>query len=392
MTANTEEPPQWCVDTIRAFRGSDGRSPERIALLAERLAASGEVLAPNKAAADVASTGGPASLTTFIPPLLLASRGVQVPKVGVPGRPAGVIDTFGILPGYRTVLSRTELEEAVRQSNFGNTLSTGTFAPDDSVLFSARQSLGAQDVPALVVASLLSKKLAAGLTSVVFDIRTMNGGNFGRTPLEARRNIELLEATAALVGISAHSVVSDGERPAQPMLGRAEALRGVLALLNNNASQWLERHFETCAQLATLAYDELRQNVPTRADLRTAFDTHLRAQGANGIPSAEDYVARIATTHPALLITAPEEGSLCWNMVELRDAVVSNQGGVRGADFPDECGVELLCNTGDVVDRNTPIARIRAVTPNVLARTAGRVTQSITIKPRASDRNRGSQA
>lgn len=381
MTVSKDRPPKWCIDIIDTFRENAEQSPEKIASLTQRLADSGEILEQDRAAVDVASTGGPASLTTFVPPLILASNRVRVPKIGVPGRPAGVIDTLGTLPGYRTALSRAELQNAIRVSGFGNTLSTGVFAPDDGVLFKARQQLGMQSVPALVIASLLSKKLAAGLTRVVFDVRTMAGGNFGQNTDEAKANIHLLNATASLLGVNAHCVVSDGQLPAQPMVGRAEALRGLLDLLEDRASPWLERHFEDCATLAALAHPESADGQPDREKMRAVLDLHLQVQGAKGLSTAEEYVAAVERTHPTALLLAPTQGNVSWNMAQLRTSVVSNQGTAIPSPgrFPDACGVELFCDTGTHVDAGDPVARVRGENRVVLRKALEAVKKSLTI-------------
>lgn len=388
MTERESPPiPQWCVDTVDAFRGHDARSAERIAELSTRLAESGEILDADSGAADVASTGGPASLTTFVPPLILAANGTRVPKIGVPGRPAGVIDTLGVIPGYKTELSSIEFRSAIRTSNFGNTLSTGVFAPDDSILFGARQHLGAQTVPALVVASLLAKKLAAGLTRVVFDVRTMRGGNFGENGSQALANVALLQEAAALLGITALCIVTDGGAPSQPMVGRAEALRGLLSLLRGDASRWLERHFEVCVQLANLAGTRQDDGQIDRSRLRAVLDAHLKAQGADGLAAAEAYLERIERSHLSSLIHAPTAGRLSWNMNAVRAAIVANQVGTGRAQglFPDACGVELLWETDAYVTIDTPIARVRGEDPDTLEHAMRDLFAAFDISARTGD-------
>lgn len=364
MRTPSNHRPAWYEDVIEEFRDRHARSPKHIAELTHRLADSGVVLAADRSAADVASTGGPASLTTFIAPLVLATRGVRVPKIGVAGRPAGVIDSLGVIPGYKTTLSAIEFREALRESGFGNTLAAGVFAPDDGILFSARQRLGAQNAPALVIASLLSKKLAAGLTRVVFDIRTMRGGNFGANPLEARSNIELLQQTAALIGIEACCIVTDGDVPQQPMIGRAEALRGLRSVLEGKASPWLERHFGTCLELANFADRKTAGKVSSREDMLGALNQHLRAQGADGYPAINEYLDQVASSHPTEQIYARRSGRLYWDMPALRSVVVKYQGQTRKTDadqFPDECGVELLRETDEIVEAGDPVAVARGI-------------------------------
>lgn len=87
--------------------------PGEIAQLAAVLAASGTVREPDSGCADVASTGGPGSLSTMLGPLVLRSIGLRVPKIAVPGRPAGGIDTLGTVPGYRTALPASDFQSVL---------------------------------------------------------------------------------------------------------------------------------------------------------------------------------------------------------------------------------------------------------------------------------------
>ena len=79
--------------------------PHEVASLATKLADSGSSLpASAKATADIPSTGGPSSLSTLVCPLFLRLKGFVVPKLAVPGRPAGGIDVLATIPGYETDL------------------------------------------------------------------------------------------------------------------------------------------------------------------------------------------------------------------------------------------------------------------------------------------------
>lgn len=360
-------PPAWCIEVIERFRHTEAHRPELVAELATRLAHSGSVLPLDRRAADVASTGGPASLTTFIPPLILAARGTKVPKIGVPGRPAGVVDSFGAIDGYQTELTAAEFRRVLDEVGFASTLAANEFAPDDGLLFRARQRLGAQQNPALVVASLLAKKLAGGLCRVVFDVRVMKGGNFGEDEVTALRNISLMEQSAALLGIEAVCVISIGDAPAQPMLGRAEALRGVLSLLNGVAAPWLDRHYADCVRLASLA-DDSDDAQPGREALRHVLHSHLTAQGGGGLQGLEAHVERVSREHRFGVLRASEAGRLVWRMDRLRAAIVAGQGSPSGGGggFGDDCGVELLEPSGAEVPAGASIALVRAASADVL--------------------------
>src|SRR5437868_14746215 len=106
-------------------------SAEDMHRLNKLLASSGTVLTCNEngPTADVASTGGPASLSTLLCPLYLRSYGFVVPKLGVPGRPAGGIDVLAQLPGYRVDLSEADVRRVLERCGYAHFLAGTQFAP-----------------------------------------------------------------------------------------------------------------------------------------------------------------------------------------------------------------------------------------------------------------------
>ena len=199
--------------------------PEVAAYIARKLAGSGNVISPSgDLVADVASTGGPSSLSTVISPLYLRAAGAIVPKLGVPGRPAGGIDCLAQIPYFKTMLSTAEVYKVLDSSGYAHFLASNEFAPVDGKMFRLRQEAGAQAVPGLVTASLLAKKLAVGIKHMGLDIRVSPYGNFGTDWVSAVENARLFVKTATLVGIEASPVLTDGQYPYQPYLGRSETL------------------------------------------------------------------------------------------------------------------------------------------------------------------------
>lgn len=122
-----------------------------IADLAINLANSGVSRSIDRTAVDIASTGGPSSLSTLLCPLYLVDRGLTVPKIGVIGRPAGGIDVLRTLRGYRIHLTRDEFDAVLSDASYAHVLAGETWAPEDALLFRYRQSHGTQATPALVV-------------------------------------------------------------------------------------------------------------------------------------------------------------------------------------------------------------------------------------------------
>ncbi len=181
---------------------SDSIADDDIAYLASSCAeASGRIWTALDGAADVASTGGPTSLTTLICPLYLRSLGCSVPKLGVPGRPAGGIDVLAQIPGFKYSLTDSEAIGVLKRAGYVHFLAGDSHGKHDALLFSYRKKNDALALAPLVIASLLSKKLIVGLTCVGLDVRVSSFRNFGQTWNDARANATRCCNVAWVLGI-----------------------------------------------------------------------------------------------------------------------------------------------------------------------------------------------
>ena len=367
----------WCGKIVREFTTTARENVGRIADLALALAQSGEVLPPAQWRADVASTGGPGSLTTLLCPLHLVQKGYDVAKVGVPGRPAGAIDSLGTLAGYVASLDSNEVTRVIDLARFASTLPTH-FAPADGALFSYRKRHGAQAVPSLVIASLLSKKLAVGLTSFVIEVRQMDGGNFGATREEAQANAEMLVSVATELGLRAAAPVSRYDEPPQPYIGRLEALVALLAAVGDGSNEpWLDEHFRYCRGLA-----DLLPTSPTasEASLNETLDRHLFAQGAVGIESMASEVERRSRKASRCELAASRAGRLSWRPATIRAALVSAQRADVSHQFSDPLGIVLRVRSGAEVAKGEPVAEVRASTARGLAAALRELAASMDVE------------
>ncbi len=348
-------------------------SPEDVARLATRLAASGEQMQWNNSipVADVASTGGPGSLSTLLAPVWLLASSCRVVKLAVPGRPAGAIDSLATVPGYRVRLSTDEVRAAVATCGFVHFLTDEKFAPADAALYQYRRRYGAVAVPSLAAASLLAKKVAVGVHRVGLDVRLGRHGNFGGSRSEARTHASIFCAAAQLLGIDAVAFLSAEDRPAQPWIGRGESLVALAHALQfrqmNSPEPWLDRHVLDCwrmaATVAGVSNSVAASDAPPTTALceaRAAFEAHLASQGAtlHGFLDRVDMVcsARRQTVY------AQTPGTLLIDLASIRDILVESQVEARGHEFSDPVGVRLLAQTGDSVAVGQPIAEVRCST------------------------------
>jgi thymidine phosphorylase len=334
---------------------------EEIADLARTLANSGDTLPmpPCAIAADVASTGGPASLSTLLCPLYLRCMGAQVPKIGVPGRPAGAIDVMSNVPKYQIRLPLEIARNILANAGYVHVLAAGHYAPLDGRLFARRQLKHAMSVQALVIASLLSKKLAASLTHVGVEIRVSPNGNFGSTWDEAKMNAHRFVRIAGLLEMRAKCFLTEGTYAIQPYIGRGEALLALSRLLFGVDEPWLLQHAKRCFEMAAATIGHSDRKMPSSAELVSYFEANLIAQGASLL--AFHNAADSAASATRIILRAEHSGFLEINLMALRDAIVhANQQDRSSADsFPDVAGVILACRPDHFVLAGDSLAEIR---------------------------------
>lgn len=344
---------------IAAFRRTD-ITDENIAHLALRLAESGERLYHNGylPSADIPSTGGPSSLSTLLCPLILVLGGAIVPKLGIPGRPAGGIDTLACIPGFNPYLTTSEVLHCLTASHYAHFLAGERFAPLDALLFEYRRKSDAINIPCLAIASLLSKKLALGVNRVTLDVRVAPHTNFGSTWEQARENACRFIRVARMLGVTATCFLSDATIPYQPYIGRGESLVALARIFSNEQTGDLASHFGLCLKMANLCLTSVSE--PKAEDLRCTFRANLEQQGA----SWEDFVTKVrhVDAEPTAILTASSDGYFSVDLNGIRQSLTNRQQVKKTADqhFTDPCGVTLLCSCDKFVNKGDAVARIRS--------------------------------
>jgi len=343
-----------------------------LAALAITLAASGDRLADSPDAADLASTGGPGSLSTLWSPPSLVAAGFAVPKLGVPGRPAGGVDILGSLGGYRVAFDRVGASKVLERCRYVHMLAGRDFAPADAAFFSYRQRTGAQALPALAISSLLAKKLAMGVRKVGLEVRVAPHGNFGSNFDEARANAHRFCNVARLVGIEATCLLTDGREAQQPYLGRGEAILAVSRILDGSASEWLASHAEDCRRWA----DALGGTATSFEAVAYAFVANLEAQGGS-FDALRSRAAVVAAGHSST-VASRHDGYVSYDLGKLRDAIIDARQPDAGTTFADDAGIVLLVRPGTFVSKGEPLASIRC-RPPARARLCSVVAQAIDL-------------
>ena len=355
-----EHPTSIAMDALIAQFRQPALSDDCVARLAMRLAHSGEILNHQISGifADVPSTGGPSSLSTLLCPLELAAAGAIVPKLGVPGRPAGGIDVLACIPGFNAALDPSQVKACLRNCGYAHFLAGNHFAPLDAVFFSYRQKAGAQDIATLAIASLLSKKIAVGVKNVALDIRVAPFTNFGTWEL-ARANGRRFISIAAQLGITAVCMLTDSTIPYQGLIGRGESLIALSAILKGTANEDLISHMRLCRQMSEACLG--REINASPQQLLQVFCENLEQQGTTW----EKFEAKVhhVESQPRATLEATTDGWLAVNLDSVREILTTHQARYKTADvpFPDPCGIELTVRPGSPVHRGQVIAQVRAV-------------------------------
>ncbi len=311
---------------------------------------------------DIASTGGPGSLSTLLAPLCARALGARVSKIAVPGRPAGGLDSLGTLGGYRTDVDERAATDVLNRAGYLHVAAGSTFCPLDASFFWWRQANDAQAIPNLAIVSLLAKKIAAGAATVVLDVRVGPHGNFGDSIETARSNAQRFVQVAQELGIRAICALSNANPPVQPWVGRGEALVAVGDALSDKAVGRLREHADECMMMASLAVgSEDSPDVPRAWGLASdAHETMLTAHGAD--PDA--FWRRVTDVRTSARVEhrARVAGAVDIDIDGIRRSLVARQNmsaPVAGAAFPDPCGLRFAVEPGAHVEAGDLLVEIR---------------------------------
>ena len=194
-----------------------------------------------KTTVDKHSTGGVGDKTSFLVAPMAAACGVAVPMISgrALGHTGGTLDKLEAIPGYRTALSLEEFEAVVHSCGVSIVSQTPALVPADRVLYALRDRTGTVESPGLICASILSKKLAAGLDALVLDVKTGSGA-FLRKREDAEYLAALMVATAEAAGTRTVALMTDMGQPLGATAGNWIELVESVSVLNGEAPEGSE--------------------------------------------------------------------------------------------------------------------------------------------------------
>jgi thymidine phosphorylase len=301
--------------------------------------------------------GIPGNRTSMIVVPIVAAHGMLCPKTSSRAitSPAGTADTMAVLAEVELPLPR--LKQIVRDMHgclaWGG---TANLSPADDILISVERPLGI-DSPGQMVASILSKKIAAGSTHLVLDIPVGPTAKVRSLPA-AQRLKRLFEFVAARLGLQLDAVITDGRQPIGQGIGPVLEARDVMQVLRNDPE----------------APQDLRQKALRLAGRMLEFDPDVR--GGDGYRIARDILesGRALAQMNAIVdaqgrrAEAPALGPLVHEVRAQADGFVTGIDNLRlariarltGAPQVGGAGVDLCVKLGQPVQAGTPLYRLHA--------------------------------
>ena len=148
------------------------------------------------------------------------------------GHTGGTLDKLEAIPGYRTQISVDDLQELVADIGCAIVGASHDLAPADKRLYAVRDVTGTVASIDLITASILSKKLAAGLEALVLDVK-LGSGAFMGTHEEALALAQALVDTAQGAGCMTTALITDMSQPTVPAAGNALEVIEVMEVLTS---------------------------------------------------------------------------------------------------------------------------------------------------------------
>jgi pyrimidine-nucleoside phosphorylase len=212
-----------------------GLSLAEVDALTTAMRLSGEVFDPSplkRFAVDKHSTGGVGDKTSFLIAPIAAAAGLVVPMISgrALGHTGGTLDKLESIPGYRTHLTLAEMQQVISECGASIVGQTNRLVPADRVLYALRDRTATVESPYLICASIMSKKLAAGLNGLVLDVKTGSGA-FLRHKQDALFLASLMVETGERAGTRTAALLTNMNQPLGRFAGNWVEIQESLDLL-----------------------------------------------------------------------------------------------------------------------------------------------------------------
>lgn len=340
---------------------------------------------------DKHSTGGIGDCVSLLLAPMLAAVGVANPMISGRGlgHTGGTLDKLEAIPGVSTAVDEIKFRRMVDEIGCAIVSASSRIAPADKKLYAVRDVTGTVESIDLITASILSKKLAAGLNALILDVKCGSGA-FMQSPEDARALAESLVTTAKGAGCPTVALITDMNQPLASAAGNSlEIVEIMEALTEPENSRLVDLTLALGAELLVLAGIDTAPEVAAvklRDVLQSGaaaekFDAMVQALGGPSEFSA-NWRQRLPEASVIREIPAPSPGSITgFDGHAIGMAVVRLGGGrMREGDRIDSSvGFSDILALGTEVEKGQPVARLHAASEKAALAAERAFRESMTI-------------
>ena len=358
----------------------NGMTPRETTDLTLSMARSGQILDLADivdVAVDKHSTGGVGDKTTLAVLPIVAACGLPCGKMSGRGLgfSGGTLDKLESIPGYRVDLSTQEFKRQLKQTGLVLTGQSLDLAPADGKFYALRDVTGTVPSIPLIASSIMSKKIAAGATAIVLDVKTGLGA-FMQTLDQARELGNTMLAIGELAGRKVQILLSDMNQPLGFAVGNVLEVQEAIALLHGaGPADFREHCLVACAHMLVLgghASDlaSARKMAETVIQNGAAFEKLRQlVQAQAGDVSYIDQPDKMEQARFVEVVAAPFSG--CLSQVHARligEAAVDLGAGraKKGDPIDHAVGFEILHKVGEHIQAGEPLFIVHANNPEKL--------------------------
>ena len=373
----------------------NGMNVEETTSLTQAMRDSGDVLSwkgLDGPVVDKHSSGGVGDKVSLMLAPMLAACGAYVPMISGRGlgHTGGTLDKFDSIPGYQTIPSNELFKKTVQEVGCAIIGQTGSLAPADKKIYALRDVCATVESIELITASILSKKLAAGLDCLVMDLKCGNGA-FMESLERGRALARSIVNVANEAGTKTKAVLTDMNQVLGRTAGNAVEMQEAVDYLKGEKvdSRLHKITMELCAELLVLSkistdLKSAKEKLQKALDSGKALEKFAQMVSALGGPKdfcehPQKYLPQATIIRP---VFAKEKGYVCaqdtrgigLSIIELKGGRTTPE---QKLDYA--TGYSDFCQLGDEVDERTPLAIIHAQTEEDFAKAAENLQRLIKI-------------
>ena len=316
--------------------------------------------------ADKHSTGGIGDKVSLVLAPIMAAAGLMVPMIAGRGLgfTGGTIDKLETVPGFNTAPALETFKDWVNKNGCAIMAQSDQICPADKKIYALRDQTGTVPSVPLICGSIMSKKIAEGISGLVLDIKVGNGA-FMKTIEQARDLGSWMKKIGTAFNIETDIIFTNMDQPLGRFAGLAcEVQESVKALKGNGPKDLMEVTFELGAKLLVQTKlanhkDEaiqLQQSLIDSGKALVAFETMVDAQGGR-----LDELGSNAKPDHEPVIHASKDGIIDWMDTEAIGGALVDLGCGRknpGDSLDNSAGIEFLKKVGKETRKGDPIYRV----------------------------------